>query len=101
MPAFVELLFRLPQFSDEVRRYSYGMVDDRLRLYWDGFKNIRIPVPPINEQNAIVTALAQEHARTAGLEASLHRSITLLKERRSALITAAVTGQLEPEAMKV
>ena len=98
-PAFVELLFRLPQFSDEVRRYSYGMVDDRLRLYWDGFKNIRIPVPPINEQNAIVAALAQERARTTELEASLHRSIALLKERRSALVMAAVTGQLTPETM--
>jgi type I restriction enzyme, S subunit len=99
VPAFVGLLFRLPQFSDEVRRYSYGMVDDRLRLYWDEFKNIRIPLPPINEQNAIVTVLTQACSHTAELEATLHRSIALLKERRSALITAAVTGQLTPEAI--
>jgi len=98
-PDFVELLFRLPQFSNEVRRYSYGMVDDRLRLYWDSFKDIRIPVPPINEQISIVKHLTKKGVETASLEASLRHSITLLKERRSALITEAVTGQLDPKAV--
>jgi type I restriction enzyme S subunit len=93
-PKFVELLVRLPQFSDEVRRYSHGMVDDHLRLYWDEFKTIRIPVPPLDDQHAIVSFLAHEGGRTAEFQRSLNRSIALLKERRSALITAAVTGQL-------
>lgn len=95
LPTFIELVVRLPLFSNEVRRYSYGMVDDRLRLYWNGFKDIRIPVPPLNEQNAIVAFLDRENTRTTELQETLHRSITLLKERRSALITAAVTGQLQ------
>lgn len=98
-PPFVELLFRIPQFSAEVRRYSHGMVDDRLRLYWDEFKIIRIPVPPIAEQRTIVTYLAAEKERTAELEKSLRDSITLLHERRRALITAAVTGQIDAKAL--
>lgn len=44
-PQWVEHLFRLPLFSAEVRRHSHGIVDDRLRLYWEGFRDIRIPVP--------------------------------------------------------
>lgn len=95
LPTFIELVVRLPLFSNEVRRYSYGMVDDRLRLYWNGFKDIRIPVPPLNEQNAIVAFLDRENTHATELQETLHRSITLLKERRSALITAAVTGQLQ------
>lgn len=93
-PQWIEHLFRLPLFSSEVRRHSHGIVDDRLRLYWEGFRAIRIPVPPLEEQRAIVAHLAAERERTAGLEAALRESIQLLQERRRALITAAVTGQI-------
>jgi len=98
-PEYVALLVRIPRFSNEVRRYSYGMVDDRLRLYWDGFKNIRFPIPPLKEQKAIVSAIKQESKQTAEMESNLKQSIDLLKERRSALITAAVTGQLDIETL--
>ena len=93
-PQWVEHLFRLPLFSAEVRRHSHGIVDDRLRLYWEGFRDIRIPVPLLSEQRAIVAHLSAERERTAGLEAALRDSIQLLQERRRALITAAVTGQI-------
>lgn len=92
---YIEFLFRIPQFIMEVRRHSHGIVDDRLRLYWDGFKNIRIPLPPPHEQKFIVDHLNAERDKTNELEAALRNSIELLKERRSALITAAVTGQLK------
>jgi type I restriction enzyme S subunit len=97
---YVELLMRLPLFSNEVRRYSYGMVDDRLRLYWDAFKNLRIPVPPFDEQREIAVAALNEARALAKLESALARSIALAKERRAALITAAVTGQIPLEAMR-
>lgn len=64
------------------------------------YGNIQIPLPLLDEQNAIVAVLAQERTRTAELEASLHRSIALLKERRSALITAAVTGRIKLETIR-
>lgn len=92
---YIEFLFRIPQFIMEVRRHSHGIVDDRLRLYWDGFKNIYIPVPPLSEQKTIAANLAAERDKTYDLETKLNKSITLLKERRSALITAAVTGRIE------
>lgn len=99
LPAFVEKLFRISLFNAIVRRYSYGMVDDRLRLYWDGFKNIRIPLPPLGEQEAIISHIQAHQTRTAAVETALRDSIALLKERRSALITAAVTGKISLEEM--
>jgi type I restriction enzyme, S subunit len=54
-----------------------------------------LPVPPRVEQEQIVAAVAQERAETAEIEATLKQSIALLRERRSALITAAVTGQID------
>lgn len=100
-PAYVEALCRSKPFVAEVVRHSKGVWSSRLRLYPEAFFDMRLPVPPLDEQDTIVAALVQERARTAKLESSLRRSISLLKERRSALITAAVTGQLEPEAMTV
>lgn len=98
-PRFIGLLVRLPLFSNEVRRYSYGMVDDRLRLYWTEFKNLRIPVPPVAEQIEIVKTLEKDTNEINILADALRRSIELAKERRAALITAAVTGQIPIEEM--
>lgn len=66
----------------------------------DTVRNVWIPVPPKSEQEAIASALARERRQTAEIEVALSASRSLLKERRSALITAAVTGQIEPEAMR-
>jgi type I restriction enzyme, S subunit len=57
-----------------------------------------IAIPPDDEQQAIVEYIAQETAKLDVVRAATERTITLLKERRSALITAAVTGQLDLEA---
>lgn len=70
-----------------------------LRLYTENFLAIHFPVPPIEEQKNIVEVLEHEKEETAKLENALRDSITLLKERRSALITAAVTGKIPLEEM--
>ena len=57
--------------------------------------SVQLPRPPINEQMEIVAWVAQSTARLDNLRAKTERSIELLKERRSALITAAVTGQID------
>lgn len=93
--AFSGHLFRTEIFSAECARHSHGIVWDRLRLYWDGFRDIIVPLPPIEEQNAIVAFIHRETTKLDDLRASAERTIGLLKERRSALITAAVTGQIE------
>ena len=54
-----------------------------------------VPVPPSQERVAILTCLDRETKRIDTLIQKTDISITLLKERRSALITAAVTGQID------
>jgi len=63
------------------------------------YGELLIPLPPRKEQDAIVANLSDERPRSAKLELELRHSLSLLKERRSALITAAVTGQLERAVM--
>lgn len=56
-------------------------------------KSFLITVPPLNEQTAIATFLDAETAKLDTLTTKATRAIELLKERRSALISAAVTGK--------
>ncbi|MEY8814541.1 restriction endonuclease subunit S [Micrococcus luteus] len=56
---------------------------------------VKIPVPPPAEQREIVAFLDRETAKIDALIAKAERFIELAQERRAALITAAVTGQIE------
>ena len=57
--------------------------------------DVTVLVPPLAEQQAIVEHIVRETAKLDAVRAATERTIALLKERRSALIAAAVTGQLD------
>lgn len=94
-PEYAGLLFRTEMFSAECARNSHGIVWDRLRLYWEGFRDIVVPVPPSAEQFAIVAHIRHETAKLDALREAAEKTIGLLKERRAALIAAAVTGKID------
>ncbi len=58
-------------------------------------QSVKIVAPPIKEQADIATFLDTETARLDELTAEATHGIALLKERRSALISAAVTGKID------
>ena len=96
--SFVEYLLRTPQAIEQMRRYSRGITDFRLRLYWEEFKNIQIALPPQAEAVAICTSVAVMDQQFTELTASCVNAIELLQQRRTALISAAVTGQIDVRA---
>jgi len=55
----------------------------------------KIPVPPVCEQKSISAYLEKETTRLDSTVAKISSSVDLLKEHRAALITAAVTGQID------
>lgn len=59
-----------------------------------------LPIPPLLEQNHIADVLDRETAMLDTLTAEAERAIDLLQERRSALISAAVTGQIDVRAVR-
>ena len=59
------------------------------------FPKVSLLEIPIDEQKQISVALDRETARIDLLADKTQRSIDLLKERRAAFITAAVTGQID------
>lgn len=58
-------------------------------------QSIKIAVPPIEEQDSIVKFLNSEITKFRNLEAESQCAINLLQERRTALISAAVAGQID------
>jgi len=58
-------------------------------------KALPVVIPPFDEQKDIVAFLQAETSKLDELGSAAERAVALLKERRSALITAAVTGQID------
>ena len=98
VPAYIDALVRLPVFAEEVTRYSKGVWSSRLRLYPEGFFEVYLPLPPKDEQRAIVGYISRETAKFDAVRTATERTIALLKERRATIIAAAVTGQIDVEA---
>ncbi len=66
---------------------------------WDTLAQIAIPVPDLDQQRLQAGTYADRRRWTDELIHALRRQVRLFQERRRALITAAVTGQLDiPEA---
>jgi type I restriction enzyme S subunit len=87
------LLMRLRSMTHELERLTTGAT-----LKTIGMPEVRTlvtPVPPIAEQEAIIAHCAAETRRLDALTAEAQRAIALLQERRTALISAAVTGQID------
>ena len=58
-------------------------------------QDLRLPVPPTDEQTAIQAECVQRTSELDTLLAEAERAIELLQERRTALISAAVTGKID------
>ena len=97
-PEYYNYLFRNGDMFTEFKRYSRGLMDMRLRLYFSEFGNIKLPVPSIDEQQKIVSFLDTETARIDTLIAKQEKLIELLKEQRKSIISHAVTKGLNPNA---
>jgi type I restriction enzyme S subunit len=80
----------------ELGSRAKGSTRDRITL--DILASARVPVPPLVEQREIVAILDRETARIDALIAKKRRLIELLREKRQAVISHAVTKGLDRNA---
>jgi type I restriction enzyme S subunit len=94
-PAFLSYLLR----GYDLTKVFYSMGGGlRQSMKYADVKWLPIMVPTTEEQATIVTFLDQETAKIDGLVAEQRRLIALLKEKRQAVISHAVTKGLNPNA---
>ncbi len=94
-PMYFEYLFRTPPCIEQFKRESKGIADFRQRLYWEYFRQIRLIVPPYEQQVEISSLIETEQSKIKPIVSKIKSYINFLKEYRSVLIASCVTGKFE------
>lgn len=89
-------IFQNRTFQTYAQSFGNGILEHRAAINWDILKAINVPIPPRNEQLLILTFLNSETAKIDALVDEQKRLIELLKEKRLAVISHAVTKGLNP-----
>jgi type I restriction enzyme S subunit len=93
-PDFLNYLVRSDEYTRYFKAFSTGVIDSRLRIYPETFGSLFCHLPPLPEQIQIASFLDRECGKLDALQAKQERLIELLKEKRQALISHAVTKGL-------
>jgi type I restriction enzyme S subunit len=92
-PKFLLAALRSTPFIDGIAiNWSYGTQQN---IGMKTLSNLPVVVPSIEYQRGVLSKLDADENRYERLLDASQRSVALLQERRSALITAAVTGQID------
>ncbi len=94
-PDYYHHLFRTKLYLQQFKQRSRGIMEMRLRLYFDQLGQIPVPVPPTDEQWAVVDYYDDATEGTDRTIGQTRREIELLRESRTRLIADVVTGKLD------
>lgn len=92
---FYHFLFRSKPCSQELKKHSRGIMEMRLRLYFDRFGNVLVPFPTAEEQDVIVEELDSRLNKLRVGGERIESQIQTLREYRATLIDSAVTGKID------
>ena len=92
---YMHLLLHVWDITKELYRYGSGL---RQSLSWNDIKYLNIPIPPREEQEAIVSYLDNVTAKIDEAIEAQQKMIDALNERKQIIITRAVTKGLNPDA---
>jgi len=93
-PAYFGHLFKSSVFIQALRATT-DFIRDGQDLRYSHFILVPLPVVPMDEQAAIAEFLDKETAKLDSLINVAQKTIDLLREYRTALISAAVTGKID------
>jgi type I restriction enzyme S subunit len=91
--AYLKLFLQSSPFQQGLMTFATGST--ALGIKSDRLGYLRQLIPPISEQQKIVISVSQETKRYEQLMTAAKEGIEFMRERRSALISAAVTGKID------
>jgi len=95
LPSFMHYWSQTITYRMQVKIVCSGTSSSMQNISQDQFKGFIFSYPPLEEQRAITKFLDFETSKIASLTQETKNSIELLKEHRTALISAAVTGKID------
>jgi type I restriction enzyme S subunit len=95
-PKYSQYIFKSKDFIEEFFRNGKGIHWDLWSTRFSELQNIKIPIPPLSEQQQIVSFLDTKTSLIDSLIEKTQRKIELLKEKRTSLINEVVTKGLNP-----
>jgi type I restriction enzyme S subunit len=94
---YLVAFLRSPVGRYEFERDATGASNSMQNIGQDSVRNLWLPIPPIEEQRTIIGHIAEATVKLEAMHTAIEQTVRLLKERRAALIAAAVTGQIDVE----
>ena len=92
---FLEILFRNPLFIKQFIIRSTGVVEGLIRLYTSELFELKIAIPPVEEQKKILDFVEMQSNHFDEALSLLNKQIQKLKEYKTTLINDAVTGKIK------
>ncbi len=91
-----DFLFAYTQTEPYWRQVREGTIQATIQNFSaEKYGDLVVTVPPLKEQKEIISYITAESAKLDAMRSATERTIALLKERRAALIAAAVTGEID------
>ena len=90
LPSFARHLFKWDIMISYLRRYSQGLTEDRLRLYYHNFADIPVGIPPVEEQQRIADILS---SITTSIDAGATK-LTQLQQTKRGLMQDLLSGDV-------
>ena len=96
IPKYSQYIFKSKDFVEEFFRNGKGIHWDLWSTRFSELQDIKIPIPPLSEQQQIVSFLDTKTSLIDSLIEKTQRKIELLKEKRTSLTNEVVTKGLNP-----
>jgi type I restriction enzyme S subunit len=94
-PLFAYHLFKVPRMIHKFLSYSYGITDDRLRLYFKDLAEITVDIPPIDEQRRIAERIDAWDRLIRLVNRRISRALAL----QNALMNTVLLGHRRPPSL--
>jgi Restriction endonuclease S subunits len=92
-PDYMQCVLRSPVVAEQLNAFMIGSTFKRINV--EQIRSLAVPFPPVSEQLEISSRLENLLGSYESLAQEAIAAVALLKERRSALISAAVTGKID------
>lgn len=98
---YANYLLRSRKMVDQYLVISRGVGSIQRNIYWTSLKRVVVPVPPKEEQKAIVSHLEESEKRLRDATDLLMKEIEALEEYKTKLIADVVTGKTDVRGIEI